>query len=100
MATPRYEVAYSDLAGAWRIWDARLSAWCRLGPMPEPQPGDLVPTVSLGAAAVRDGLELCWDVDDKRGADAWLIHCYQAWGEIPTVREPHSGDRVLGFAAA
>lgn len=98
MASPRYEVVYSDLSEAWRIWDNRLVAWCRLGAMPRPEGGDLVAFVTRGARAVQDALELCWD--DKRRADAWLIHCYQAWGEIPTVLEPHAGDRVLGFAAA
>jgi hypothetical protein len=98
MAAPRYEVAYSDLAEAWRIWDARIPGWCRLGRPPVPGPGDLVAVVASGGPAERDALELCWD--DKPSADRWLIHCYQAWGEIPTVRDPHAGDRVLGFAAA
>lgn len=98
MTAPRYEVVYSDLSEAWRIWDARLSAWCRLGRPPEPSAANLVGMVSLGGEAERDALMLCWD--EKRGADAWLIHCYQAWGEIPTIREPHAGDRALGFAAA
>lgn len=98
MATPRYEVAYSDLAEAWRIWDARLAAWCRLGRPPEQGADDLVTVVALGAAAELDAVELCWD--EKRGADRWLLHCYQSWGRIPTIREPHAGDVVLGFAAA
>lgn len=98
MATARYEVAYSDLAGAWRIWDARLAAWCRLGRPPEPDAADLVPWCSTGAMAELDAVELCWD--HKPQADAWLIHCYAAWGQIPTIREPHPGDRALGFAAA
>lgn len=98
MATARYEVAYSDLADAWRIWDGRLAAWCRLGRPPEPDSGDLVAWCSLGATAELDAIELCWD--DKRAADEWLIHCYQAWGQIPTIREPHTGDRELGFAPA
>lgn len=98
MAAPRYEVAYSDLAGAWRIWDARLLTWCRLGRYPGPTADNFTSMVALGGEAERDALMLCWD--DKREADAWLIHCYQAWGEIPTIQEPHSGDRALGFAAA
>lgn len=98
MTAIRYEVIYSDLSGAWRIWDAKFVAWCRLGPMPKIEAADLVAYVARGTRAVQDALELCWD--DKRGADAWLIHCYQAWGEIPTVLEPHAGDRALGFAAA
>ena len=98
MAGARYEVIYSDLSEAWRIWDNRIPGWCRLGWPPELGSDDLVSVVTRGVAAERDALMLCWD--DKRGADAWLIHCYQTWGEIPTVREPHAGDRVLGFAAA
>lgn len=98
MAVPRYEVAYSDLADAWRIWDARLFAWCRLGHPPELGDDDLVAGVATAMTAERDALELCWDA--KRHADRWLLHCYQAWGHIPTIREPHPGDVALGFAAA
>lgn len=98
MATPRYEVAYSDLAEAWRIWDARMHAWCRLGRPPELGPADLVAVVSGGIPAGLDAIELCWH--DRHQADRWLIHCYQVWGQIPRIHEPHAGDLVLGFAAA
>jgi len=97
MATARYEVSYSHLSEAWRIWDNRLTAWCRLGRPPELEKRDLAAYCSRGVSAEWDAAELCWD--EKAAADAWLIHCYREWGQIPTIREPHPGDKALGFAA-
>lgn len=96
MAVPRYKVEFSDIADAWRIWDARFSAWCRLGRPPEAAREDLIAFTASGALARRDAVELCWD--EKPDADAWLAHCYEAWGSVPTEDAPHPGDLQLGFA--